>query len=173
MTPVFDLELVDPTATFDALTVSDAPLRKFELMTMEQIIAVYNNASAIKKIITDCGQYLLEQAAQGTEIPGMKLVQGRQGNRRWGNEGEVREKLLELVEEETIEVRKLKSFNQISEVLAGAAVPKDIIDAFNKMTVRSEGKIKLVPENDKRKAIGNAVDIFELIQNEDDYADTD
>ncbi len=167
--PVFE---IDVTEAFDSLAESPAAIIKFgPLLSPQQILNIHNNAGSIKKILADCEQYLLEQAVAGNPVPGTKLVQGRQGNRAWGDEAVVKERLLALLPEEDIVVSKLKSFNQVSTLLTEAAVPKDIIAEFDKLTVRSEGKPVLALESDKRPAITAASDAFDSIQNPENYAD--
>lgn len=146
------------------------PFRDVKMMTPAAILAVYAVSKPLKAFLKDCEQYLLEQATAGHPVPGTKIVMGRQGNRYWADEESARSKALEYIDEEEANVpAKLKSYNQISASLAAADVPKDIIKAFDGWTARKPGKPVLALASDKRPAITDATDMFDLIADDESY----
>lgn len=98
-------------------------------------------------------------ANNGETIPGYKLVRGRQGNRKWKDE-EYAGPLLEggaNILNLTVYEKKLLSPSQVEKILKG----KENKENIEKLTIRAEGKIALVPENDPREAVNpSAIEAF-------------
>lgn len=98
-------------------------------------------------------------ANNGEEIPGYKLVRGRQGNRKWENEelaGATLEDGAQLLDL-TVYTKKLMTPAQVEKILKG----KEMKENIENLTIRTEGKIILVPENDPREAVQpNAMEAF-------------
>lgn len=92
-------------------------------------------------------------ANNGEDIPGYKLVKGRQGNRKWENEIQAMNQLSKY--DGALET-KLKSPAQVEKLDKKLLAP--IVES---LTIRTEGKIILVPENDPREAVHpSAIEAF-------------
>lgn len=80
----------------------------------------------------------------GKEVPGFKLVQGRAGIRKWGNEDAAVELLGDMAWEQSL----------ISPTSAEKLLKKsDLWEALQPHITRSEGKPSVAPASDKRPAI--------------------
>ena len=86
-------------------------------------------------------------ALSGHTLPGLKLVTGKRGNRKWRDEDAATELLEVLLGDEAF-TRKLISPAQ-ADKLAG----KKGMGSLEDLTVQEEGKPTLAPESDKRPAI--------------------
>ena len=102
------------------------------------------------------------QINNGVDIPGFKLVQGRQGNRAWGNEGEAACLLVDVLEDEAFE-KKLISPTTAEKVLK-KQYPDTWVDLQTHIT-RADGKPTVVPVSDKRPAISADVLTFDVVVN--------
>lgn len=86
-------------------------------------------------------------ALSGQTLPGLKLVTGKRGNRKWRDEDAATELLEVLLGDEAF-TRKLITPAQ-ADKLAG----KKGMGSLEDLTVQEEGKPTLAPESDKRPAI--------------------
>lgn len=86
-------------------------------------------------------------ALSGHTLPGLKLVTGKRGNRKWRDEAAATELLEVLLGEEAF-TRKLITPAQ-ADKLAG----KKGMGSLEDLTVQEDGKPTLAPESDKRPAI--------------------
>lgn len=95
----------------------------------------------------------------GGEIPGYKLVEGKQGNRKWSNEFDVYKALNEAgYKQEEITETKLLSPSMMDKVLGKKKVA-ELLDSFIE---RAPGQPTVVPETDKRPAYNRADDFASL-----------
>jgi len=135
------------------------------IVTDEYLVNLVGHAKAIRSFLSDAEEYLEERLLAGEEISGVKLVDGREGNRDWANEVEA-ETFLKgqgLKEAERFDF-KLKSPAKIEAVL------KDKLKAstrtknrFEQLITRSSGKKKLAIDSDKRDAVAPAVAMMPVI----------
>jgi hypothetical protein len=102
--------------------------------------------------IKDIRAYALNQAKQGVEYRGYKLVRGRRPGRKWKSEDDVIDQLSRAgYDRDQYEETKLKSCAELEKVLGKAA-----FDALlGKMVTQGEGALELVPEDDKRPEYSN------------------
>ena len=141
----------------DAMVVFQQPVKVLpppETLTPLQLRRLLEGAPLIEAWLKAVWGYAEQQANAGKEVLGFKLVQGREGNRKWIEEEKVKELLLPLKIE--IYEKKLLSPSKIEKVLGKSkGLIKDLV-------TRTEGKIILVPENDPRpEAKPNAIKAFE------------
>lgn len=123
------------------------------------ILAVADIAEAW---IKDVRAYARNQALQGREWPGYKLVRGRKGNRVWSDEEEVIDQLARagLTEEQYLN-RKLRTPGEIEKEMG-----KQAFDAIvKKFVTQPEGALNLVPEDDKRVEYSSADAVFADLEN--------
>lgn len=114
------------------------------------ILAVADVAEAW---IKDVRAYAKNQALQGREWPGYKLVRGRKGNRVWTDEEAVLDQLARagLTEDQYLN-HKLKTPGEIEKEMG-----KQAYDAIiKKFVTQPEGALNLVPEDDKRVEYSSA-----------------
>lgn len=85
-------------------------------------------------------------------VPGFKLVEGRQGNRRWIDEDQALAYLWKTkrIPKKDLFPPKLGSPAHVERVLKDRGLGDDFLD---ELTTRSDGKPKLVPADDPREAL--------------------
>ena len=100
--------------------------------------------------------------SQGQQVPGYKLVMGRQGSRAWRDPEEA-EKLLKSfrLKQDEMYNRKVISPTQAIKVLKDSP---NRIAKVEEVITRPDGKPTVVPETDKRPAISIADDFTDLTQ---------
>lgn len=92
-----------------------------------------------------------EELQNGREVPGFKLVQGKQGNRKWADETEAEEVMRSMrLKREDMYSFKLVSPTQAEKLLKDS--PRRW-NRVNKLITRAEGGVHVAPESDKRPAI--------------------
>ena len=96
----------------------------------------------------------LDEALAGIEQPGMKLVQGKAGNRQWADRKAAQDALVECLGDDAYAVSLISPAQ--AEKILGKNYP--IPD-----TVRTEGKLSLVPDTDKRPAAISAAHFDDVV----------
>lgn len=123
-----------------------------ELLTTEEIVMVYESLPRLTDYANSVAAYLKDQALQGNPVEGYKLVEGR-SSRKWTDTELAADVLLaEGFKEEEIYNTKLKGIGDIS----GLMSKDDFDDKLGTFVIRPSGKPTLVPETDKRPAMGSA-----------------
>jgi hypothetical protein len=111
-----------------------------DVLRMEPLISLW-----LKKVKEQAVTALMN----GEEVPGYKLVEGKQGNRKWANEYEVYKALNEAgYKLEEFTETKLFSPSAMDKVLGKKKVA-ELLEAFIE---RAPGQPTVVPETDKRPA---------------------
>lgn len=110
----------------------------------------------------------------GDEVPGYKLVRGKQGNRAWADETAAEDLLRKQFR---LKIEDAYEMKLISPTAAEKLLAKESPKRWAKCTPlisRSEGKIHVAPQDDKREAISVAAvaDEFEAILASDNPADS-
>jgi len=113
-----------------------------------ELIEVYEQSGLLVEWANAVNAYVLKEALEGKDWQGYKLVEGR-ANRKWEDETKVIIELCKLgfVEENYIN-KKIKGIGAIEKL-----VGKDEFSDLD-LTIRPQGKPTLVPESDKRPAMG-------------------
>ena len=95
-------------------------------------------------------EYAYNQALQGKEWKGYKLVRGKRPGRVWKDEEQVKDQLRRAgyTKEQYCSEPKLKSVADLEKVLHKSAFQA----LLGKFVLQGEGKLTLVPEDDKREA---------------------
>jgi hypothetical protein len=109
----------------------------------------------LKDWIKSVESFAYQAANSGTKIPGYKLVQKRDGNRKWADEVRAGEVLRSLDLIGVFEPPKLKSPAQMEKI-----APKEVV---NELCTREPGGTVLVEETDNRPAV--VVDKLASFQN--------
>lgn len=117
-------------------------------------------ADDIKKWLGSIEKYGLAMAMSGKALPGLKLVKGKGGHRKWGNPDLAKEKLLEKLQREDIIKEELITPTQVAEFEHD--FEKDEWSFIEKLIVKPEGGPTLVSIDDPRPVYGseNLADVF-------------
>ncbi len=154
-------EVIDPTRP-----VAKAPPRPQE-MTTTDLAKVLQLAPVVEAWLEQVAVYARQLAQTGVEIPGYKLVQGKEGNRQW------RDELMAAAELEKNGVEPYET-KVISPATAEKALGKAAFRPLGAtLTYRAPGAIALVPVTDKRPALicGPAADFDDVSQPADSTKD--
>lgn len=144
----------------DSLSVTDVAMYEqkeivlppVEMLSDAQIARILEVLPMVKSYMTSVGEYALARALDGNVVPGYKLVRGRKGNRKWGDEKSVEDAFGEILGEDLYDL-SLKSPAQVEKLLKlklGKEMDKNILEPF---VIREEGSLVLAPESDKREAV--------------------
>ena len=139
------------TDDFDNL---DAPIVKEGLlnpaaMTATQIAKILSVESMVSDWLDSVKKKAQAALLAGEKIPGWKLVEGRQGNRKWGNEKVVEEYLSKTCRLKTEDMYKMTI---ISPTEAEKVLGETRWKRISANVVRAPGAKQIAPESDKRPA---------------------
>lgn len=125
-------------------------LRDPELLTDEEMLEINSKIPSILDWADAVKEYMLTEALKGKTWPGLKLVAGR-SVRKWIDESKVIETLKDLgYDEEKYMVSKLVGIPAVESLMGKPAFNKGL----SKLVMLPPGKPTLVPESDKRPALG-------------------
>jgi len=134
-------------------TVEAAKDDEFDVVTAPAVIDGAKLAEAyakigmlevfIKAVEGECNR----RAHEGQPVAGTKLVLGREGNRKWGNEEEAKKSLTGVIDSETLYTMSLISPSQAEKALKKNKTEFDL----NSLVVRSPAKPTLVSASDPRE----------------------
>lgn len=151
----------------DAFTV-DLPLvmvNDSRVLSDKQLALIALHGDEMKKAITDAQAYALQYARGGKSLPGVKLVMGREGNRRWSDPDKVANYLLEdtiLRKEEIYTEPKLLGPASVEKLIGKRKFPKRVYGLISKSPAQSE----LAAESDPRPSC--ITDVTECFVNLDE-----
>lgn len=138
----------------DVFTDLDAELPPPEALSDEQLLAVFRNSKQIGAFLGDVANHLTAMALTGNPLPGTKLVQGREGNRKWGDE-QVAAAALESAGLDPWKASVISPADA-EKKLKAEKVQLDL----SPFITRSPGQPVLALESDKRPALDAAVEAF-------------
>lgn len=131
---------------FEGEETSFRDLRSPDSISNEELAEIYPKLDFISAWTTNVRKFMDAQAARGIEFPGLKLVEGRKGNRSWVDKDKAEQYLLEKIGEEATYKRDL-----VTPAKAEAAIGRKNVDEdFKALVSQSEGKPQLAPEDDPR-----------------------
>ena len=118
-----------------------------DVLPDESIPGILQVADTCEQWIKDVRAYALNQALLGQEWPGYKLVKGKRPSRAFRNDEEAEEQLIRAgYTPEQYQVTRMKTVAEIEKLLG-----KRAFDALmGGLVVQGDGKLTLVPEDDKR-----------------------
>lgn len=140
-------------ADFDDIEALENP----EKLSAEQKRRVIENRGLIESWLKSVEASVMDKLLAGEKFTGYKLVEGR-SNRKWSNEQDALKILLSVKSEDDIYTKKMITAPQ-AEKLLGKAEKHLIAD----LIIKPEGKPTLAPESDKRPALGDVSDCFQII----------
>lgn len=140
-----------------------------EMLTHEYRVGLYRHMKNLIAVLEDNAEALELEQIGGANIPGLKLVMSREGNRAWANEEEadtfLRGKKLKEAERYNY---KLKSPTEMEKVLDIPKAPKRTQTRWEELVTRSPGKPVLALADDRREAIGAPVDLLPDLSGDDE-----
>lgn len=138
-----------------------------ENITDEQLAFILHNSGQVMDWLRSVEAHVMRRLERG-KFPGYKLVEGR-SNRRWRDEDAVDTYLRGrgLKKDERYK-SKLISPAQAEKALKGRDGPP----LPERLWEKPEGKPKLVPEHDKRPALGAVTDVFGVVPQDNDSNDS-
>jgi len=139
---------------FEELPVSEATganLPEIDGLTERQMVLFKRHHKEFARWLKDVDAFIDGKVLGGADIDGLKIVEGRKGNRRWRDEAEAATYLVEH-DVHPYEDPKLISPTKASKM---CALPEDLV-------TRSDGRPIVVPSEDKRPTIHT--DDFDVIE---------
>lgn len=137
-------------------------------------VAVYNHNKAITKWMNDVNKDSLLRIEQGDTIEGLKTVDGREGNRTWGdNEADVEKLLRKVPAAKRYKPRRVLSPAQAEKVLASEGMDLKNQSAkfqnrFDALIYRKPGTPALALAGDERQARLTGPEVFDEEVSPDD-----
>lgn len=121
-------------------------------LTDEQMIEAFADIDKIRDWLKAVEDYMLEQAKHGKQWKGYKLVNGK-SRRKWTDEAKVAAQLKKLgFAKKKYIAEKLVGITKVSQMMSVDKFEEN----FKPLLFKSVGGLVLVPEDDKRIAIGAA-----------------
>lgn len=142
----------------DKKEVKEVVLPPAAELTVDQIQNVLDIAGVLSDYFELVKTEAFERAKRGVEIPGYKIVRGRT-SRSWAEESEAEQMLTEAIGELAFE-KKL-----ISPAKAEKVIDKKQVSKYTQI---SEGKLTLVANTDKRKAV-DTTELLSYVGNVSDF----
>lgn len=137
----------------EQLKVAKYEFQDPELLTDEEISDVLKRAPRLIEWVNSVTEYAQKRAIEHNKIwPGFKLVAGV-SKRKWADEDTVTEAIFSRIPaatEDQIFTTKLKSITDIEKTFGKKFVAETLSDVI----IKPQGKPTLVPEDDKRPALG-------------------
>jgi len=141
------LALTELTAGVPSTVPEPADLRP------DQLARIVADAPAVERFIRDVRKFVRAKLDAGDgERYGVKLVEGRPGNRRWRDEDAALDYLEGLAPGESFEVRKVVTAPAAEKILKALGVLNK--DEFAELIERPDGSPQMVPLDDPRPALG-------------------
>lgn len=129
-------------ADFSVIAPETPRLKDISSLTDEQLVVAYSWQKAVNSWFEDIEARLKERLEAGEQIAGIKLVDGRKGNRAWKSEEEVVRTFSPLVGEDALYDKRLLSPAKLEKKLGKKAVEG--------LTFQPDGKKTLAFDSDPR-----------------------
>jgi hypothetical protein len=147
---------------FDNLLSDKEPeARDTNCFTNEQLGDIYPKLDFIEDWCKAVRALVYSVIEEGENVPGYKMVAGRRGSRAWCDEETVIE---------AMKAMRLKADEMYNKKVISPAQAEKLLKSSKKkwgkiedLITQSEGKPTVVPESDKREAIGSKADDFESL----------
>lgn len=138
----------------------DAPPAQAEVLPALDAESLAQSFAAVALVETWCKAVRAEafkRLAEGSDLPGFKLVEGKRGNRRWGDEAEAEAvlKSMRLKTEQMYDLSLISPTSAEKLAKAGAIGPRQW-PKLQALITQSAGKPSVAPASDKRPAISVA-----------------
>lgn len=125
-----------------------------ERLTNEQIAQAFHNLTFIENWCKRIAEEVHRRISSGNPVPGLKLVEGRPGNRRWKSEKEAEQALLMLTSnpDRVYQARKIITPTEAQKIFKKDA---EAWESITPLFTRSPGAPVVAPESDPRATITN------------------
>lgn len=144
----------------DAMKMFDYGFEQAGIIPEEQIPEILKVADLAESWLKDIRAYAETQALNGQRYPGFKLVRGKKTNRKWSDPEEVKAQLLRAgYAPDQIEATQLKTVGEIEKTIGKPAFAALV----GGLVQQGDGKIILVPEDDKRPEYSQADSAYDDI----------
>ncbi|ENN6548446.1 DUF2800 domain-containing protein [Enterobacter hormaechei] len=156
------VDLTQPTVE----QLADA-VKRIPLLTAEQLAEVYSQADFIESWLKAVRDRVNSELNAGHQVPGFKLVTGKQGNRAWSDEEAARALLKDQFR---YKMEEVFDFKLISPTKAEKLIKKASPRRWPKveaLITRADGKPTVAPESDPRPALNiNPVNDFDDVSDD-------
>lgn len=148
----------------DDLLGFGVPPSKPDFLTPEELTLVVTHGKMMEQWLDAVRTRVLSDALTGSPTPGKKAVYGRYGNRKWADEAEAAEVVLQFVAPEIALNRKIISPTQLEKAMGVEAFK--VLESY---VSRSDPKPTLVDTSDQRESIlqTNTAEEFDDLEGED------
>lgn len=150
--------------------VHDIVLPEVSTLSTDQLVKIVSMRKPLTAFLKACSSYALQLYANGTPLPGVKVVQAV-AKRKWlSDEASVVQGLVDLgLDEEKLYAKKLIGLGKVKTLLkedAGYRV-KDADEAITPFTVKPQGALSIVPLEDDRPAIEKVGDLLTAVSEDE------
>lgn len=130
-------------------------------LTEDQLVQAHRNITLIEAWCDKVRKEVYARLLNGGGLPGLKMVKGRDGARKWTDEREAEAALLQLEESGDVYTRKLLSPTQAEKLFKSYPAWEQV----QALIVRPAGAPVVVSEEDPRPAVSlNPVDDFSVVE---------
>lgn len=120
-------------------------------LPVERLSIIHGLSDLITDLLSAIATRVSDLLHNGEEVPGFKLVMGKQGNRKWEDEAKAEEKMKSMrLKKEEMYDEKIKSVAALEKVLKARPRAWNSLEPF---ITRAEAKPVVAPVSDKRPAI--------------------
>jgi hypothetical protein len=150
--------LAEGLEVIDEVSASFPPAN---MITETQMVAILKHKAAIESWMDDVEEFATERLKAGVPVPGFKLVLSRGGNRYWTDPKKAAELLLKdtvLKRDEVID-EKVISPGGAEKLLGKRKFTGELME----LIAKTPGVPVLAPVEDKREAVGNVLEDFEVL----------
>lgn len=161
-------EAPDPIDVLEVLPDTEITpvIPDMRLVSDNQLLSIFLRIPELKAVISGVIETIKMRAVLGDPVPGTKVVEGRKKNTAWVDESHAFTQLSTLFPEGTaLRKETLKSPKAISEM---AKKDKNLLAKIKELTHRAPGKPSLALESDKRPAISTAIQMLEVLDEEEE-----
>ena len=163
---VYDKFVLDlASLAFDDLDSDDEPALP-EALTPERRSYVVRHAKMLEDWISRQHAATLADALAGLPTPGLKVVKGRAGHRRWTDEDGALSLLKPVLGDQSVNMKVISPADAEKALKPKKTAPghPEAWDAAQALITQSDPKPALVPEDDARPALRPAVASFEDLE---------
>lgn len=146
--------------TLEDLSENPEELEKpsFEALTERQVSTIVKYASEIKSWLNSVESEAHKALEAGKTIEGLKLVQGKEGNRQWLSEEDADKLIKTKLKADERYTKKLITLPQAEKLLKGQELSTRFTNRFKELTFRKPAKPTLALESDPREAINTSAE---------------
>lgn len=146
------------TAALQLAELRAIDLGDFASLSDEKLAKMFKAIPAAKKYFAKLEAYVESRASSGVKFPGLKLVAGRQGNRKWAEDKKAFTLLRKLFPGESCREISVIGVADADKLVKGAVqLDAELYAKLEKLIVRAEGAPTLVPETDPRPALTETI----------------